>query len=366
MRKTPSVVWFWRGYGCNTTRFAEAVTLCRSLVETDPDVADTHLALSECLLNYAQADRRLVGHTNELIGRLHEAESAASRAVDLLRNTELGARSRRALVVRACVRAILGETDEAMRDFDKVLGDEPTDPDAAFNKGLFLLYEGRPEESRSVLEGIREPERRQDATLPLADACLATGDATAAIRLLEGTLNLNCPSWEDVHRAEILCKAEAMANDADSVAPVLEDALERHPDDPKLLTLAALCRNPLDDPVGFENSLIKALKRASEADRRAILVYLGVHYQSLGRFSEAADQFAEVVDDVASHPAAIPLLICLTKSNRFREALEWARRNSRVEPSSASYGDRGTDIHTRPSRRRPRCTRMPQQPLLPY
>ena len=327
--------WITRDHQCSLVlagirvqqaHFEEAVTLCHSLVETDPDDADAHLALSECLFNYAQADRHLLGYTNELIGRLLEAETEATQAVDLLQATELRKRSQRALVVRACARAIRGETDEAMRDFDEVLSEVPTHPDAAFNKGLFLLYEGRPEESRSVLEGIRDPERRADATLPLSDACLATGDAAAAVRLLKGTLKLDCPSWEDVHRAEILCKAEAMANDADSVAPVLEGALERHPDDPKLLTLAALCRNPLDDPVGLENSLIKALKRASEADRRAILVHLGIHYQSLGRFSEAADQFAEVVDDVASHPAAIPLLICLTQSNRFREALEWGRR----------------------------------------
>ena len=180
------------GIRMQQTRFAEAVNLLRSLVEADPDVADTHLALSECLLNYAQADRRLVGHTNELVRRLREAESEATQAVDLLRDTELRARSQRALVVRACVRAMLGATDEAIRDFDEVLGDEPADADAAFNKGLFLLYEGRPEESRAVLEGIRDPERRQDVTLPLADACLATGDAAAAIRLLKGTISLDC------------------------------------------------------------------------------------------------------------------------------------------------------------------------------
>ena len=301
------------GIRMKQSRFEEAVTLCRSLVQEDPDDADAHLALGECLLNYAQADRHLVGYTDELIERLQEAETEATQAVALLQNTELRTKSLRALVVRACVRAILGETDEAMRDFDEVLGHEPTNPDAAFNKGLFLLFEGRPEESRSVLERIRDPERRQDAILPLADACLATGDAAAAISLLNGTLNLDCPSWEDVHRADILFKAETMVNDRDSVVSALEGALERNPDDPKLLTLAALCLNPIDDPQGVENSLIKALELASVADRRTILAYLGIHYQGAGRFGEAADQFEEIVEGVASNPAAIPLLICLVK-----------------------------------------------------
>ena len=117
-----------------------------------------------------------------------------------------------------------------------------------------------------------------------------------------------------------------MVNEGHSMVSALEVALERRPGDPKLLTLAALYRNPTDDPLGVENSLIKALEFANHTDRRAILLYLGIHYQGTGRFAEAADQFEEVVDGVASDPAAIPLLICLVKGDRLRDALEWARR----------------------------------------
>ena len=116
------------------------------------------LALGECLLNHAQADRHArIGYTDEVIGRLREAKREATQAVDLLRTTELRARRHRALVVRACARGFLGATDEAMRDFDAVLGEAPHHPDAAFNKGLFLLYEGRSAEARAVFEGNPGP-----------------------------------------------------------------------------------------------------------------------------------------------------------------------------------------------------------------
>ena len=307
------------------SRFEEAATLCRSRIQDDPEDASAHLALGECLLNHAQADRHTDGYTDEVIGRLREAKREATQAVDLLRTTELRARRHRALVVRACARGFLGATDEAMRDFDAVLGEAPHHPDAAFNKGLFLLYDGCSTEARAVFEGIRDPERKADAVLPLADVCLATGDAPAVVRLLKGTLKLDRPSWEDIHRAKVLLQAESMVGDDDSVTPILDAALGRHPDDPRLLTLSAACRSQLDDPEGAENLLVRALEHAGRSDRLMILLHLGAHYQNCRRFSEAADRFAEVVNGVASQPAAIPLLICLRNSQRLREALGWAR-----------------------------------------
>ena len=43
-------------------------------------------------------------------------------------------------------------------------------------------------------------------------------------------------------------------------------------------------------------------------------------------YTEAADQFAEAIGSTAVHPGAIPLLICLSNSKRFREALDWVRK----------------------------------------
>ncbi len=308
------------------SQFDEAATLCRSRVQADPEDASAHLALSECLLNHAQADRHTVGYTDEVIGRLQEAESEATQALDLLQTTELRARRHRALVIRACARGYLGATDEAMRDFDAVLGEAPHHPDAAFNKGLFLLYEGRSAEARAVFEGIRDPERKADVVLPLADVCLASGDAATAARLLKGTLKLDCPGWEDIHRAKVLHQAEAAVGDEESVTPILEAALARQPDDPRLLTLSAACRSQLDDPEGAETLLLRALEHAGSSDRQMVLHHLGAHYQELERFSEAADRFAEVVNGVASQPAAVPLLLCFRNSQRLREALDWARK----------------------------------------
>ena len=314
------------------SRFEEAATLCRTLIESDSEDASAHLALSQFLLNYAQADRHLVGYTHDWDRRLREAEKEATLAVDILRATELVVELHRALVTRACARSLLGQTSQAMCDFDEVLRELPTHPDAAFNKGLFLLSEGQPAEARVVLERIEDAERKADAASLLAEACLASGDAAEAIRLLKGNVTLAYPSLVEVHKADILCRAEAKIGGDDSITSPLEVALTLHPENSPLLMLDAVWRSHHDDQDGAEKSLVKALEFAVEADRLAVLVQLAVHYETAGKFSEAADQWGEVVGDVASQPAAIHLLTCLVNSQRLREALDWARKIREVHP----------------------------------
>ena len=314
------------------SRLEDAARICRSIIESDFEDASAHLALSQFLLNYAQADSHLGGYTRDWHEQLKESEKEATLAVDTLRSTELIVELHRALVTRACARALLGLTSQAMYDFDEVLRELPTHSDAAFNKGLFLLSEGRPAEARVVLERIEDAERKKDAVALLAEACLASGDAAEAIKLLKGQFTLDHPSLEEIHKAEVLCRAEAKLGGDDSIASPLEVALSLYPENSPLLMLDAVWRSGHDDPDGAGQSLVKALEFATEAERLAVLIQLAVHHETTGQFSEAADRWAEVVGDVASQPAAIPLLICLVNSRRLREALHWARKIQEAQP----------------------------------
>ena len=320
------------------SRFEEALTLCRSLTEAHPKDALVHLTLSECLLNYTQSDRLPVGYKDESFAQLREAEAEATIAIELFRRTDLTARRHEALVARAVSRTLLGAAPDALDDLNQVLSESPTHHDAAFNKGLLLLYNNEPVAACAVLESIEDPARRQDAVVPLAEACLMADDAAAAVKLLGGTLSLEHPTWEDIRRGEALCRGEAAVGHDDSVGPALEVALVQRPDDARLLALAAARRKIVGDPDGAESFLVEALEYADDLDREMVLVKLGTLYQELGRFGEAADLLDEAVNGVALHPAAVPLLECLVKSMRLRKALDWARRirkTDRQEPRIA-------------------------------
>ena len=321
------------------SRFDEAVALCRSLVEAEPEDTATHLVLSECLLNQAHAELRLPGgQSSESLARLREAEARATRAIQLLRPIQLQARRHEALVTRAGVRALLGATVDAMRDLNEVLDNAPAHPDANFTKGLLLLEAGQPAEARAALEKLLGSQRHEDALPLLASACLDSGDAAAALDILDGTLSLERPGWDDVYRGAILLRAEKARGVQDSVGAALDAALAQHPDDPRLLTLAAARCDHRGDPEGAESSLLKALEAAAEADRREILTRLATFYQNRERFGEAADRLTEVVGSSPAHPAAIQLLVCLASSKRLRTALDWARRGPRHASSTAQAG----------------------------
>ena len=307
-------------------RYDDATAVYRSLIDTDPDDVHAHLGLSQCLLAYAQGDHRLVAYSNEALAKLREAKTEADRAIELLQPTQLETRRHDALVLRAGARALLGKVDEAMRDVDVVLGEAPEHPAATHHKGLLLLKKGLASEARRWIEGIQDPEMRSGLLLPLADACLESGDATAAIDLLRGSFKLDPPGSEDFGRAQSLLKAEAAAGTDDSVGPVIELAIERFPDDPILFALAAVRSSQRGDTEATESALIKAIDLADEPFRQVLQAQLGRLYEGVERFADAAEQFRKACDDDATHPEAVPMLLSLSNSRQYRKALDLARR----------------------------------------
>ena len=314
------------GIRTQQSRFDEAVGLYQSLIDSNPDDAHAHLHLSHCLLTHAQTDRLPVAYGKEAMVLLQEAEIHANRAVELLQLTQLSEERREALVVRSGVRALLGKLDEARNDLDAVLGEEPNHPDATLNKGLVLLKDHRPGEARALLESIHDSEMRESVLLPLADACIQSDDAPAAVSLLRGSFKLDPPGREDVGRAESLLHAEAAAGAEDSVGPALETAMCQFPENPGLLLLQAARNNLRGDKEAAEAALIRAIELVDKSHRQAMHAQLGHLYWSMERFADAATQFSEASGDDASHPVAVPMLISLVKSRQYRQALEFVEK----------------------------------------
>ena len=307
------------------SRLDEATALCRVLIEADSGNVQSHLTLCECLILQAQTEIRTLGFTDEPIGKLREAVESATRALELL-PSDLVEQKQAAFVSRACAHAILDEVDDALRDLDNELASVPSKLDAVnINKGLVLIRLGRSHQARAAFEEVQDSELRSELVLPLARACLLSGDARAALNLLAGSFSLEEPTWEDVLKATTLVYAEQQLGIEDSLGHLLAARLEQRPNDPRLLTLSSIHRSILGNPDNAEDFLIGALGHSNAYDREIILTELGMLYMSLGRFSEAADAYAEIVGGVATHPNALSLLYCLAKGDRLRETLSWAR-----------------------------------------
>ena len=161
--------------------------------------------------------------------------------------------------------------------------------------------------------------------LPLADACLETGDAIAAIDLLKGSFKLDPPEKEDFGRAQSLLQAEDAAGTDDSVGPVIDVAIGRFPNDPVLFALAAVRSSLRGDTEATESALTKAIDLADEPLRQVLQAKLGRLYEGEERFAEAAEQFSKACGDDITHPDAVLMLISLSNSGQYRKALDLAR-----------------------------------------
>lgn len=307
-------------------RYDDAKDVYRSLIDTSPDDAQTRLGLSQCLLAQAQVERLPVAYSKEELERLREAEKEADRAIELLRPTQLSGLLHQALILRAGARLLLGKVDEAMGDVDAVLSDVPQHPDATLHRGLLLLKKGLASEARRWIEGIQDPNVRSELLLPLADACLESGDTTAAIDLLRGSFKLDPPEREDFGRAQSLLRAEAAAKTDDSVGPLIEAAIERFPDDPVLFALAAVRSSLRDDTEAAESALNKAIDLADAPFRQVLQGQLGRFYEGGDRFADAAEQFSKACGNDPAHPDAVPMLLSLSNSGQHRKALNLARK----------------------------------------
>ena len=314
--------------------FAEAVALCRGRVSGDEQDAQAHLALAQALMRSAQADRLEMSYSAEDAEELKEVIAEATKAIDLLSVTGLNAQRHVGLLLRGCARAILRDNADAMADFDEALRERPGSSEASFYKGMLHLSEGRPDEATEWFQRVEDTSQLPDTVVAVGQALLSSGDALGAIGVLRGSFDLRSGEWEDIHRAELLFRAERQGGDSSTVVPALELALAHIPDDAGLLALNAAVRHEGGDTDGAEEALLSALEAVDAERRSEILLRLGYLYEDCGRFSEAADRFREVVGDSAVHPLAVSLLVCLNNAKRLREALALSREIQRLVPNA--------------------------------
>ncbi len=314
--------------------FVEAIALCRGRVSVDEQDAQAHLALAQALMQSAQADRLEMSYSAEDAEKLKEVIAEVAKAIDLLSGTGLSAQRHAALLLRGCARAILGMDSDAMSDFDEALREKPGSSEASFYKGMLHLSEGRPREASDWFHRVEDTSQLPETVVAVGLALLSSGDISGAIGVLRGSFDLRSGKWEDIHRAELLLRAERQGGGTNTVVPALEVALVKTPDDAGLLALNAALLHADGDSDAAEEALLSALENVDEEGRPEILMRLGYLYEECARFSEAADRFREVVGDSALHPLAVSLLVCLNNSKQLQEALSLSREIQRLVPSA--------------------------------
>ena len=300
--------------------FDEALELARWLVDDDAEDPEAHIVLAECLVLVVQA-----GLAEQTVALCREAEQHATKALALLESAELQARVLHVSSVRAGARLFASDFTGAMADVEAVLRARPSDPTGLYTKGRILFETDDFQGAMAAFDLIEDPDTRARALVPHAAARLWSGDRPGAIALLRGNFALHRREWDDIGMAELLGEAEYALGAEDTVGSPLDEALQRTPEDPRLLYLAARRHALRGEDDAAETCFLRALDRAGDSDRDRIRMGLAAFYSRQERYSDAADQCEQVVDGDVLHPGAIELLQNLWNSRRQREALGWAR-----------------------------------------
>ena len=301
-------------------RFGEALELARWLVDNDEEEPEARIVLAECLMLVVQA-----GLTEQPVALCREAKEHATEALELLESTELQARVLHVSNVRAGARLFVGDFTGAMADVEAVLRECPGDPTGLYTKGRILFETDDFLGAMAAFDLIEDSDTRARALVAHAAATLWSGDQPGAITLLRGNFSLHRREWDDIGMAELLGEAEYALGTEDTVGPPLDEALQRTPEDPRLLHLAARRHALRGEDDAAETSFLRAIERSGESDRGRFRLGLAAFYSQQERYSDAADQYGQVVNGDVLHPGAIELLRSLRNGKRLREALAWAR-----------------------------------------
>ena len=309
------------------SRAMEAISICERLAVKDPDDFHTALLLGQTLLNEAQAIFSQSGGSDpESHAMLVRAEAQADRAIRLLKDTQRDSLKADARALRALVLGALRRIDEAAREAERALEHKPQHPAAMLCHGLALFHAGRPREAVEAWKDLNLEDAPDDFEVFVAEAHLEAGNAAAACDLLGGTVDFEHPGPLFLDRIEILARAESIDESPNDVWRDLDSELSKRPEDPYLLAASALQSRANGDVECAMQSLQRALDRVQKVDRWPFLLRLAEVLMSEQRYFEAADTFAEFVNDDPYHPLAERLLVCLFNAKRLREAIDWCRR----------------------------------------
>lgn len=353
-------------------RWEEAESLLRDALRLGSDNPHVHQALATTI--YVSVQRAINedpplhndGIPKDTLFRLEEAERQISIAVDHFSVYEDRSDYYDALASRAGLRSLVGRDEDALRDCETVLVEDPDHPIALHNKALLLLRMEGEDEAIDILERLRGAAADTRTAIYLSIAHFSKEDFDDAISTLEPIWNASNPSKEQLDIADVLVRSHACAGHDEAVEELSGIIRERWPGDPEALWVLGRARREqgrFDEAVDL---MREALANADGNLWKRLALELAETLFATARYAEAVELFERTVDPTSNTPAARRYLVSLCNAGLYSDALRMARalrgggppipKISEVEAAVLEYtGDleRALEIHMELSRIEP-------------
>ena len=290
-------------------RFAEAEEALGKALATDPH---SHESLAG------------LGLLAWLTGRHHPALERFDAAVRL--SPETG----RYRGLRGLVHAQLKNTQVALEDFQAAyeLGDR--DPAPMLARAQILIARGELEKGREVLELARSNGAEEGALGSLEGALLRmTGDHSGALAGYEASLAT------DPTRVNLWWEVLGLVSQVDRARfpQLLQSALQHHPDDERILILAA-AKMREDGKLSEALSLLESAV-ARQPKNAGLLIFLGTYLREVDRSEEALQAFGRALE-IAPNSGKAHFGLALATNDRDL-AVRSFQRAVEIEPENVVF-----------------------------
>jgi tetratricopeptide (TPR) repeat protein len=308
-------------------RYGDAEAFARNAVDGGFDDVQAYLLLGEAIVAPVQqalrSDPPLRSRMPaDLRTRLIEGETAYSSAVGLLKNSDPNPLMYQALCARAAVRGMLERFEDALADLDTVLAQNPQNSQALQNRPFVLLHLGRRPEA---IQGLERLARDHAADLLLATAYLDEGAPEKAIALVAPRYQAGRSDEQQLALADILLSAYAATQKNAEGEELARAVGTTWPNDSDALSALGRYRSRQGKAEDAIALFREALAYASGHGRDRAALELARAYDAVGRYSEAAELYGQVIDTNTDDPQTRRYLVALYHAGSYREALTLAR-----------------------------------------
>lgn len=265
--------------------------------------------------------------SEETLARMREAESHLTRAIEIFEQYENPSGLYEALLQRAYVRGLLGQSYASLADCDRLLTTYPNDAEALYQKGHTLLFSGKTDEALECFLRIEDENKRRTATLSIAIAHNRSERYANVIEVLAGDW---CPAEQtrrQVIIADLLLTAYQHTGNNEGIEALISDLERERGNDPEALVVISHHKVRLGQKEEALALYKKALEHAAEGNQRArISIELADFHFDEGEWSAAAQLYKDTVDQSDNNPLTRRYLISLFNSGARRDALNLAQR----------------------------------------
>jgi nucleoside phosphorylase/tetratricopeptide (TPR) repeat protein len=233
-----------------------------------------------------------------LLARLHEAEGYLTESIKILEKQENINSLFYALLQRAYIRDLLGETADSLTDCEWLLRIRPEDDEVLRQKGQTLLSSGKTKGALEIFNQLKDEKSKDEVRLAMALAYARTKNFVKVIDLLEEVSDISDYSRKQTILIDLLLSAFDSLGEIEKANDLVSRLDKERPNDSEILTITARHFYRAQKSDEAFDRYKKAISKATDENQLLrISIELADAYYESEKWESAAKLYSGKVDE---------------------------------------------------------------------